>query len=358
MASEDNEVTPMQPKRGVMQLEGYNAMLAKQDKMDQRLDSLVKLFTQNQISAVNTQFPVVCDTCGGPHKPENCDAMVTISPAQVNSLWYDQRRENNPYNNTYNPGWINHSALSYNQGGPQQANLGIQPEQCGQKAAWEIAFEKMSQAQTSFVEETRASLKNQDAYIKNLENQIGQLAKQMAERPPGTFPSNTVINPKEQCNSITTRSGIVIQPVEKPIAAPSSEKDAEKENPAEEKADDPVDKDAIIFGGPLNDTPRKKVTKKLSLEERMKSLGDNPYVKALYPQRLQQHEQKKNISKFLEILKKLHINIPFAEALEQMPSYAKFLKEIITKKRKLTVEGSTILTEECSAITQKNLPPK
>ncbi|XP_061362779.1 uncharacterized protein LOC133306470 [Gastrolobium bilobum] len=324
MASEDNEVTPVQPKRGVMQLEGYDALLAKQDMMDQRLDSLVKLFTQNQISAVNLQFPVG-DTCGGPYSADKYEAMVTINPAQVNSLWYDQRRENNPYNNTYNPGWRNHSTLSYNQGAPQQANMRSQPAQSNQKAAWEVAFEKMAQSQANFVEETRASLKNQEASIKNLEIQIGQLAKQMAERPPGTFPSTTIINPKEQCNAIITRKSLEI-----PIAAPR----------------------------PLNDTPCKKVIKKLSLEERIKSLGDNPYVKAPYPQRLQQHEQKKNFSKFLEIFKKLHINIPFAEALEQMPSYAKFLKEILTKKRKLTVEGSTILTEECSAITQKNLPPK
>ncbi|XP_061342065.1 uncharacterized protein LOC133288353 [Gastrolobium bilobum] len=326
--------------------------------MDQRLDSLVKLFTQNQIFAVNSQFPVVCDTCGGPHSADKCEAMVTINPSQVNSLWKGQRRESNPYSNTYNPGWRNHSALSYNQGGPQQANLGIQPEQSSQKAAWEIAFEKMAQSQANFAEETKASFKNQEASIKNLETQIGQLAKQMAERPLGTFPSNTNLNSKEQCNAITTRSGIVIQPVGKSIAAPSSDKDADEENPTEEKADDRVDKDVTIFGGLLNDTPRNKVIKKLSLEERMKSLGDNPYVKAPYPQRLQQHEQKKNFSKFLEIFKKLHINIPFAEALEQMPSYAKFLKEILTKKWKLIVEGSIILTEECSAITQKNLPLK
>ncbi|XP_061358168.1 uncharacterized protein LOC133302418 [Gastrolobium bilobum] len=81
----------------------------------------------------------------------------------------------------------------------------------------------------------------------------------------------------------------------------------------------------------------------------MKALEDNSYVKAPYPQRLQQQGQKKNFSKFLDIFKKLHINIPFAEALEQMPSYAKFLKEILTKKRKLAVEGSTILTEQCAS---------
>jgi len=39
--------------------------------------------------------------------------------------------------------------------------------------------------------------------------------------------------------------------------------------------------------------------------------------------------------KFLEALKKLYINIPFTVALSHMPSYAKFLKEILTNKRKL-----------------------
>jgi len=36
--------------------------------------------------------------------------------------------------------------------------------------------------------------------------------------------------------------------------------------------------------------------------------------------------------KFLEVLKKLYINIPFIEALSQMPSYAKLLKEILSNK--------------------------
>ena len=43
----------------------------------------------------------------------------------------------------------------------------------------------------------------------------------------------------------------------------------------------------------------------------------------------------KQFTKFLEVFKKLHINIPFAEALEQMPKYVKFMKEILSKKRKL-----------------------
>ncbi|KAJ9187079.1 hypothetical protein P3X46_002575 [Hevea brasiliensis] len=41
-----------------------------------------------------------------------------------------------------------------------------------------------------------------------------------------------------------------------------------------------------------------------------------------------------------------------------MPSYAKFLKEILSKKRKLEDYGTVALTEECSAILQNKLPPK
>ena len=63
-------------------------------------------------------------------------------------------------------------------------------------------------------------------------------------------------------------------------------------------------------------------------------------------------------SKFLSILKQLHINIPLIEALEQMPKYAKFLKDIISKKRKLEEHETVMLTEESSAILQKKLPPK
>ncbi|KAJ9183983.1 hypothetical protein P3X46_007774 [Hevea brasiliensis] len=41
-----------------------------------------------------------------------------------------------------------------------------------------------------------------------------------------------------------------------------------------------------------------------------------------------------------------------------MPSYAKFLKEILSNKRKLEDDETVALTEECSAILQRKLPPK
>ena len=60
----------------------------------------------------------------------------------------------------------------------------------------------------------------------------------------------------------------------------------------------------------------------------------------------------------MEIFKKLHINIPFDEALEQMLGYVKFIKDILSKKRKLGDYEIVALSEECSVILQKKLPPK
>ena len=45
-----------------------------------------------------------------------------------------------------------------------------------------------------------------------------------------------------------------------------------------------------------------------------------------YPQRLKKGKLEKQFAKFFDIFKKLHINIPFLEALENMPSYVKFMK--------------------------------
>lgn len=41
-----------------------------------------------------------------------------------------------------------------------------------------------------------------------------------------------------------------------------------------------------------------------------------------------------------------------------MPSYVKFLKEILSNKKKLEDDETVALTTECSAIIQNNMPPK
>ena len=77
-----------------------------------------------------------------------------------------------------------------------------------------------------------------------------------------------------------------------------------------------------------------------------------------YPQRLKKGKLEKQFTKFLDIFKKLHINIPFMDALENMPSYVKFMKKILENKKKLGEYETIALTEECSAILQKKFPPK
>ncbi|XP_070036776.1 uncharacterized protein [Nicotiana tomentosiformis] len=58
------------------------------------------------------------------------------------------------------------------------------------------------------------------------------------------------------------------------------------------------------------------------------------------------------------MLKQLCVNIPFTEVLTQMPVYAKFLKEILSSKRKLEEMTMVKLNAHCSAILQNNIPQK
>ena len=69
-----------------------------------------------------------------------------------------------------------------------------------------------------------------------------------------------------------------------------------------------------------------------------------------YPAKLKKDHIDAQFGKFLELFKQLHINLPFVEAISQMPTYAKFLKEFLTNKRKFEDLSTVELNEECSAI--------
>ena len=57
------------------------------------------------------------------------------------------------------------------------------------------------------------------------------------------------------------------------------------------------------------------------------------------------------------MLKKLSINVLLVEALEQMPGYVKFMKDMVTKKRQVTFEDDDSM-QHCSAIATKSLVQK
>ncbi|KAL9232289.1 hypothetical protein vseg_007415 [Gypsophila vaccaria] len=60
----------------------------------------------------------------------------------------------------------------------------------------------------------------------------------------------------------------------------------------------------------------------------------------------------------MEVVKNLQVTIPFTELLSQVPSYAKFMKEVLTKKREFATPETVASTQECSALLQKQPPKK
>ena len=55
--------------------------------------------------------------------------------------------------------------------------------------------------------------------------------------------------------------------------------------------------------------------------------------KAPYLERLKVLKKNAQFAEILEVFKQVQINIPFLDAIQQVPSYAKFLKDLVTIKR-------------------------
>ncbi|KAL2543242.1 Uncharacterized protein Adt_04220 [Abeliophyllum distichum] len=79
------------------------------------------------------------------------------------------------------------------EGRPQEREGGLEETVAKLSEQMEIGFKEVQ--------------KRHDVAIKNIENQIGRLVKLLTERQPDTWPSTIEVNPKEQVNAITTRSG-------------------------------------------------------------------------------------------------------------------------------------------------------
>ena len=180
---------------------------------------------------------------------------------------------------------------------------------------------------------------------------MGQMASQLAKRQSSSLPGNSEVNPrgegKEYCKAITLRSGRELEiPGPQPVVRELEIKEHDQISPKDQiQGEKPRDTRAI------NDNKVRKETEKQTRK-------DEPAIPIQYPQRLKKSKLEKQFAKFLDIFKKLHINKPFLEALENMPSYVKFMKKILASKKKLEEYGTITLTEECSPILQKKLPQK
>jgi len=183
-------------------------------------------------------------------------------------------------------------------------------------------------SQTGFLNDSLAKLNSKvdstATHTKMLETQISQVAQQVAtsSQTPGVFHGKTEANLNSHVNAISLRGS---NQLEDTIAK------AEK---FEEECVKLLGEKAIIDSEkPLDKT---KVT---------------------FPLRLAKPNLEAQFNKFVDMLKKICINIPFSEALSQMPLYAKFLKEIFSKKRKIEHNETLTLTRDSSAIIKKP-PPK
>jgi hypothetical protein len=77
--------------------------------------------------------------------------------------------------------------------------------------------------------------------------------------------------------------------------------------------------------------------------------------KAPYLERLQAPKKGATFEDILDVFKQVQINIPFLDAIQQIPSYAKFLKDLIIVKRKTNVPKKAFKTEQVSSILQCKL---
>ncbi|XP_070022082.1 uncharacterized protein [Nicotiana sylvestris] len=187
--------------------------------------------------------------------------------------------------------------------GFQNQNRGQQDFQKYQQLPQRAHQQSLEDMMYKFIKATDEKVESQSSAIKNLEIQMSQLATLMSEQIKGDLPSNTEKNPKEHLKAISLQSG---KTLDDPYAdRQGTLQEAEQVNEGENKKDS-----------------------KLLKEQKDKGK------------------------------KQLYISIPFTEALTQMPSYAKFLKEILSSKRKLEEVSVVKLTEKCSAILQNKLPQK
>nr|CAN62872.1 hypothetical protein VITISV_015209 [Vitis vinifera] len=103
-----------------------------------------------------------------------------------------------------------------------------------------------------------------------------------------------------------------------------------------------------------SDLTRKVIPEKELLKEEMLKKSTSPP----FPQALHGKKGIRNAAEILEVLRQVKVNIPLLDMIKQVPMYAKFLKDLCTIKRGLTVNKKAFLTEQVSAILQYKSPLK
>nr|GEZ22956.1 reverse transcriptase domain-containing protein [Tanacetum cinerariifolium] len=201
----------------------------------------------------------------------------------------------------------------------------------------------------------QTSLSNQTNEIKNMMASLLQMNTAFTSGS-GSFPGNTVTNPKGELKAITTRSGLVTDGPTVPT--PPKSVTPEEDKRVKETYTNPDLAEYTIKVPP----PPVQKHKPSSLINFVVHTRDSPFPNIPYPSRmLKQKQQEKDeiqIQKFWHMFKQLHLNITLAEALVLMPKYQKILKALLSNKKKLHELANIHLNENCSAVTLTKLPEK
>ncbi|KAK9042854.1 hypothetical protein V6N11_071209 [Hibiscus sabdariffa] len=318
-----------------------------------------------------------CDQCGSNHDASECGQ-------QIETSCYVGNYNRNNISNTYNPAWKNHPNFSWrnqsntlNPQQPTQTGYQNQPRQnqqplprqelqqpteykslentlnqfMAQTSAYMARTDRFIQKTDAFMDRTEMKLQNHDAALKSLETQVGQISQILSSRTIGGFPSDTEVAKgatHEQCKAITTRSGKILKNNHGETAVyppPATDTPAEADTPAQASEDHQIPQP--IMG-------------ETSAESSHAQPGKPEEVRPPppFPQRLKKQKQDYQFKKFLDILKQVHINLPLVEALQQMPNYAKFLKDMVTRKKRIEEFETAAATETCLALMHNKVPAK
>ncbi|KAL4282171.1 hypothetical protein GQ457_03G018410 [Hibiscus cannabinus] len=314
---------------GKLELDANDAVSAQLSAITNLLKNLQKPSDVRETKALS------CNHCERNHHATDCPVMHE----QASYLGNYNRNLNHPYSNTYNPGWRQHPNFSWNnQGGNNASNSNRQ-----QNTNAPPGF----QANMPWHFETKG----------NAPTQVGQIAQALQVRPQGNLPSNTEVTKrdgKEHCSALTLRSGKEINKDEKfggkHVEDPTpSEEQEEPEEPEVEK-DSPVEEDK---GEKLNNEKAEEQPVNATASAVPNPARDEVRPPPPFPKRLKKHKEDLQFQKFVSMLDQFHINISFLEAIEQVPSYPKFLKDIVTKKQKVgSYETVAVASEYCAGRTE------
>ncbi|GJU49321.1 reverse transcriptase domain-containing protein [Tanacetum coccineum] len=215
---------------------------------------------------------------------------------------------------------------------------------------------------------SKSYAKANDANMNNLQMNTATTSRS------GTLPSQTVTNPREHVNAITTRSGktcegpstplvptpVVSIPSKEPEQNPETSMDKVQKPSSESTAQvpPPEEEESIFMEIPK---PKAKKTVNVEIHEHNSPRPTSYQPKLPYPERMKVRENYKpsaQHSRFLKMFKQLRLEIGLKDALVEMPKFNKWLSSLLRNKEKLEEIAITTVNAKCSAIIMNKVPKK